>query len=402
MRATASGTLFAGLISALLLSGCEREGAREGAEKASDGAGAAPVAKAGIQRQPFGTVAEGQPAELFTLTNNRGMVVRFTNYGGIVTAIEVPDRNGKLEDVTLGFDSLQGYLGEHPYFGSLIGRYGNRIARGHFTLDGREYSLAVNNGPNALHGGLRGFNRVVWHAAPFENDSSVGAVLTYTSPDGEEGYPGTLRTQVTYTLSNDNSLSFAYRATTDRATPVNLTQHTYFNLAGDGKGDILSHQLMLNASRFTPVDSTLIPTGQLAPVKGTPFDFTQPVAIGARIDQPDVQLKNGGGYDHTWVLDRQGDGLSLAARLFEPTSGRVMEVFTTEPGVQFYSGNFLDGSITGKDGHVYRRRYGLALETQHFPDSPNHPNFPSTILRPGQEYRSETVYRFSVDNGPPR
>ena len=391
MTPNAGRSLLLALSSALLLSACGREGGQQA------GTDPATVAALSLERQPFGTTSQGEPVELFTLTNASGMRVRFTNYGGIITSIEVPDRAGTLEDVTLGFDSLAGYLGEHPYFGALVGRYGNRIARGRFTLDGKEYTLAVNNGPNHLHGGLRGFDKVVWRAEPFENDSSVGAVLSYASANGEEGYPGSLQARVTYTLTNDNALRFAYHATTDAPTPVNLTQHAYFNLAGDGEGDILDHQLVLNASRYTPVDSTLIPTGEIAPVRGTPFDFTTPTAIGARIGQDHEQLRFGGGYDHNFVLDRQGDGLSLAARLTEPTSGRVMEVLTTEPGIQFYSGNFLDGSLTGKGGHVYEHRSGLALETQHFPDSPNQPAFPTTILRPGEEYRSETVYRFSVD-----
>ena len=395
MKPAVTYALLLGSLSAASLPGCANEPAPEpAAEAVSQEA----VAKPTIEREPFGTTPEGQAVELFTLTNANGVEVRFTNYGGIITSVKVPDREGKLEDVTLGFDSLENYLGDHPYFGSLIGRYGNRIAKGRFSLDGKEYKLATNNGPNHLHGGPKGFHKVVWNAEPFQNDSSVGAVLTYTSPDGEEGYPGTLQTEVTYTLTNDNELAFEYQATTDKATPVNLTQHAYFNLAGDGERDILGHELTLNASRFTPVDSTLIPTGDIATVKNTPFDFTQPVAIGARIDQDNQQLKHGGGYDHNWVLDRQGDSLSLAARLYEPESGRVMEIFTTEPGIQFYSGNFLDGSITGKNGNVYQHRYGLALETQHFPDSPNQPNFPSTIVRPGEQYRSKTVYKFSVQN----
>jgi aldose 1-epimerase len=325
------------------------------------------------------------------------MEVRAVTYGGIILSLRVPDPGGALSDIVLGYDSLGGYLESSPYFGAIIGRYGNRIAKGRFTLDGRPYSLALNNGPNALHGGKKGFDKVVWRAEPFQKPEGVGVVFSYTSPDGEEGYAGKLDATVTYTLSDDNALAFEYHAVTDEPTPVNLTQHTYFNLAGDGSGDILGHELMLKASRFTPVDATLIPTGELRSVTGTPFDFTTPHAIGERIGAADEQIKFGGGYDHNFVLDREpSDSLQLAARVIEPRTGRVMEVSTTEPGLQFYSGNFLDGSITGKGGHVYKQRTGFCLETQHYPDSPNKPEFPSTILKPGQEYRSRTVYAFSV------
>jgi aldose 1-epimerase len=361
-----------------------------------------PPAPAGsVEKQAFGETPEGVAVDLYTLTNANGVEVRAMTYGGIVLTLRVPDRDGNLGDVVLGYDALDGYLEATPYFGAIVGRYGNRIAGGKFTLDGEEYSLAANNGPNALHGGLQGFDKVVWQAQSFQNEEGVGVVFSYTSPDGEEGYPGTLEATVTYTLTDANELVFDYHAVTDKATPVNLTQHTYFNLAGDGAGTILDHELMLNASHFTPVDSTLIPTGEILSVDGTPFDFTTPTAIGARIDDDDEQIGFGGGYDHNYVLDRgEGDALTLAARVHEPTSGRVMEVSTTEPGVQFYSGNFLDGSITGKGGHVYEQRSGLCLETQHYPDSPNKPDFPSTILQPGQEYRSRTVYRFSVQDQP--
>jgi aldose 1-epimerase len=327
-------------------------------------------------------------------------VVKFTNYGGIITSIRTPDRAGKLDDIVLGYDSLSGYLRSSPYFGAIVGRYGNRIAGGKFTLDGQTYTLAVNNGPNSLHGGLRGFDKVLWDATPFRNASGSGFTLDYTSKDMEEGYPGTLVTRVTYTLTDDDKLIVDYHATTDKATPVNLTQHTYWNLAGDGSRDILGHELTLYADSMTPVDTTLIPTGVIAPVAGTPFDFRTSTAIGARIEQRDnQQIRFGGGYDHNFVLNRAGkaaDALVHAARVVEPTTGRTLDVYSTEPGIQFYSGNFLDGSITGKAGHVYRHRYGLALETQHYPDSPNHPNFPSTILRPGQTYRSQTVFAFGV------
>src|SRR6184192_1082609 len=358
----------------------------------------------GVTRERFGTTDCGEAVSVFTLKNAHGMALRVTDYGGIILTLLVPDKNGRLDDVVLGYDSLTGYLRSSPYFGALIGRYVNRIAHGRFSLDGKTYTLATNNGPNHLHGGLRGFDKVVWDVAPFEHPDSVGLVLRYTSPNDEEGYPGTLRTTVTYTLTSANELVFDYSATTDRATPVNLTQHSYFNLAGDGKGDILGHVVTLNADRFTPVDSTLIPTGEIKSVAGTPFDFRTSTAIGARIDRNDEQLRYGRGYDHNFVLNKGGRGgkggiegdVTLAAHVYEPTTGRVMEISTTEPGLQFYSGNFLDGTLRGKHGVVYRHRYGFAMETQHFPDSPNEPAFPTTILRPGEEYRSRTVYRFTV------
>src|SRR6184192_3076907 len=352
----------------------------------------------GIARKPFGSTQRREAVSAYTLKNAHGIELQVLDYGGIIVSLRVPDRTGRVADVVLGFDSLADYQRGSPYFGALIGRYGNRIARGRFSLDGRGYTLATNNGPNHLHGGVRGFDKVVWKVAPFQHADSVGLVLTYTSPDGEEGYPGTLRTMVTYTLTDSNQLIFDYHATTDRATPVNLTQHSYFNLAGDGTGDILGHVVMLNADRFTPVDSTLIPTGDLKSVAGTPFDFRTPTPIGARIDQDDVQLRYGPGYDHNFVLNKAGDAHdpTFAARVYEPASGRVMEIYTTEPGLQFYSGNFLDGTLHGKGGVVYRRRYGFAMETQHYPDSPNKPTFPSTTLRPGESYHSRTIYKFGV------
>lgn len=357
----------------------------------------ASVEKSSVKKQAFAKTPDGADVDLYTLRNASGMEVRAISYGGIILTLRVPDRNSVLGDVVLGYDDLAGYLKASPYFGSIVGRYANRIARGRFTLDGRTYTLAANNGKNALHGGVRGFDKVVWSAEPFQDAAGVGVVFSYTSRDGEEGYPGTLRATVTYTLSDANALAFDYHATTDKATPVNLTQHTYFNLAGDGKGDVLGHELMLKASRFTPVDETLIPTGELRGVIGTPFDFRTPRAIGARIGEADEQLKLGGGYDHNFVLDREPGGAEqLAARVYEPTSGREMEVTTSEPGVQLYTGNFLDGTITGKGGHVYARRTGFCLETQHYPDSPNQKDFPTTILRPGEAYRSRTVYAFSV------
>jgi aldose 1-epimerase len=349
-----------------------------------------------VSRAPFGTLPDGRAVELFTLTNAHGVEIRAMTYGAIITAIYTPDRNGRRDDIVLGFDSVAGYLSGSPYFGAVVGRYANRIAGGHFTLDGVTYTLARNNGPNSLHGGLRGFDKVLWSAEPVRSDSAVGVRLRYTSPDGEEGYPGTLQVQVTYTLTAHDELIVDYDATTDKATPLNLSQHTYWNLHGHGQGDILDHVLSLDASRYTPVDSTLIPTGEIAPVAGTPFDFRTPAAVGARIDAANEQLGFGHGYDHNWVLDQPRPGiLSHAARLVDPVSGRAIDVSTTEPGIQFYAGNFLDGTIKGKGGQVYGHRGALCLETQHFPDSPNHPNFPSTILRPGQRYQSRTIVTFS-------
>lgn len=353
---------------------------------------------ASVRRAPFGTLPDGGPVEAFTLVNAHGLELRAITYGGIIVSLQTPDRAGRMADIVLGFDSLAGYLTNAPYFGAIIGRYANRIAGGRFTLDGTTYRLATNNGPNHLHGGVRGFDKVVWQGAPFQDEGGVGVTLTHTSPDGDEGYPGTVTARVTYTLTDRDELVVDYAATTNRATPVNLTQHSYFNLAGEGAGkDVLDHVLTIEASAFTPVDATLIPTGAVAPVAGTPFDFRTPTAIGARIDRDDPQLRLGGGYDHNFVLDREpGGGLVHAARLVEPTSGRTLDLHTTEPGLQIYSGNGLDGGLTGKGGRRYGRRCGLALETQHFPDSPNQPGFPTTILRPGGELRSRTVFRFGV------
>jgi aldose 1-epimerase len=350
-----------------------------------------------IKKEAFGKTREGQAVDLYTFSNAKGMEVRAMTYGGIILSIKAPDRSGKFDDVTLGFDSLEPYLSAPPYFGALIGRYGNRIGKARFKIDGKEYKLAVNNGPNSLHGGLKGFDKVVWQAESFDKPEGVGVAFSYTSPDGEEGYPGTLKSTVTYTLTDKNELILDYHATTDKATPVNLTNHTYFNLAGPGVRDILDHQMMINADNTTPVDSTLIPTGEIKSVQGTPFDFRKPTAIGARIDANDQQIKYGPGYDHNFVINRKGPGLVLAARVVEPTTGRVMEVSTTEPGIQFYTGNFLDGTLAGKGGHVYKRRFAFCLETQHFPDSPNKPKFPSTILKPGETYTSQTVYAFSAE-----
>jgi len=351
-----------------------------------------------ITRAPFGTLPTGEQVQAFTMTNARGLEMRVLDYGGIIVSLRTPDRTGQLGDIVLGFDDLQGYVKSSPYFGAITGRYANRIAKGRFTLDGTTYKLAVNNGPNALHGGLKGFDKVVWQAEPGTDSSGVRLVLRYTSDDGEEGYPGTLRTTVMYTLSDSNQLVIDYDATTDKPTPVNLTQHTYFNLAGEGSGTVLGHVVTIDADRYTPIDSTSIPTGELPSVAGTPFDFRTPTSIGARIDQSDPQLKNGRGYDHNFVLNRpQGStGLVHAAHVVDPTSGRTLDVSTTQPGVQFYTGNFLDGKVVGKNGHAYPFRGGFCLETQHFPDSPNQPQFPSTILRPGDTYRSRTVFAFGV------
>lgn len=349
-----------------------------------------------VERAPFGRTRDGQLVELFTLTNRRGIEIRAATYGGILVSVRTPDRAGAFDDVALGFDSLPAYLGSSSYFGALVGRYANRIGRARFTLDGRTYTLAANNGPNALHGGRRGFDKVVWAAEPFRTDSSVGMVLTHTSPDGHEGYPGTLRTRVTYTLTDRDELAIDYHAVTDKPTPVNLTQHAYWNLAGQGRGDVLGHLLTLRADSLTPVDSTLIPLDRHVPVDGTPFDFRQPTAIGARIDRRDhPQIVTGRGYDHNFVLTRRTpSGLEHAARVVEPTTGRTLDVYTTEPGMQLYTGNF--NGVKGKAGRIYARRAAFALETQHYPDSPNRPDFPSTILRPGQEYRSRTVFAFGV------
>lgn len=349
-----------------------------------------------VTRSPFGALPDGTPVEIFTLTNATGMEVRTIPYGAIVVSIRVPDRTNRIGDVVLGFDALDGYLNANPYFGAVVGRYGNRIAKGLFAIDGTTYHLATNNGPNHLHGGIRGFDKRLWRGEPFERGGDVGVVYALKSADGEEGYPGTLDVRVTYTLTPANELTVEYDAATDRPTVLNLTQHSYFNLAGEGIGDILGHRLSIDANRFTPVDSTLIPTGEIATVEGTPFDFRKATAVGARIDADHPQIKNGGGYDHNWVLNGSSGTLRHAARLEDPASGRTLDVSTTEPGMQFYSGNFLDGTITGKSGHVYRKRGALCLETQHFPDSPNHQNFPSTVLRPGERYRSKTVFAFGV------
>lgn len=352
-----------------------------------------------VQKEPFGTLPDGRSVELYTLTNSSGVTAKITNYGGHVVSLVVPDGKGAMEDVLLGHDKLEKYLDRttNPYFGCIIGRYGNRIGKARFTLDGKEYVLAANDGVNHLHGGVNGFDRQLWKAKPFTTKDTAGLELSYVSKDMEEGYPGKLKVTVIYTLTDDNQLRIDYRAVTDKPTVCNLTNHMYFNLAGQGKGNILGHELMLNASAFTPVDEGLIPTGEIRPVQGTPMDFTVPTAIGARIDADYDQLRYAKGYDHNWVLNKKkGSEMSLAASVYEPSARRLMEVWTTEPGIQFYTGNFLDGTITGKGGKVYGQRCAFCLETQHFPDSPNKPNFPSVVLRPGEVYQTTTIYKFSV------
>ncbi|HNY42998.1 MAG TPA: aldose epimerase family protein [Bryobacteraceae bacterium] len=348
-----------------------------------------------VTKTSFGKTADGTEVSLFTLKNSKGMEAAVTNYGGIVVSLKTPDKTGAIGDIVLGFDSLDGYLKEHPYLGAIVGRYGNRIGGAKFSIGGKQYKLAVNNGPNSLHGGLRGFDKKVWDATT--NDATNSLILKCSSADMEEGYPGKLDAEVTYTLTEANELRINYKAATDKETVLNLTNHTYFNLAGQGNGDILNHSIQIMSERTTPVDATLIPTGELKQVAGTPFDFTAPHKIGERINDPkDEQIKFGGGYDHNFVVDGQPGTLRPAARVTEPASGRAMEVLTTEPGIQFYTGNFLDGALTGKGGKVYQKRYGFCLETQHFPDSPNKPQFPTTALKPGETYNSTTVFRFSV------
>jgi len=349
-----------------------------------------------IEQQPFGQMPDGTSIDLYTLSNDKGVEVQITNYGGIIVSLTAPDRDRTPTDVVLGFDTLQEYVEHNPFFGALVGRYGNRIAHGRFALDGVEYELATMRGQHHLHGGRVGFDKRVWAAEPVKKEGLVGVSLSYVSPDGEENYPGTLSTTVLYTLGVRGALGIEYTATTDKPTVVNLTNHSYFNLAGAGSGDILGHELLINADRFTPVDESLIPTGELPDVSGTPFDFRQLTPIGARIDADNEQLRHGGGYDHNWVINGTPGNMRLAARAYEPMSGRTMEVHTTEPGVQFYSGNMMPRKIEGKDGQVYVRRGGFCLETQHYPDSPNQPAFPSTVLRPGEVYHTTTTFTFSA------
>ncbi len=343
-----------------------------------------------IAKEPFGKLKDGREVSLFTLSNRRNTAVKITNYGGIITSISTPDQNGKLADIVLGFNTLDEYLTEHPYFGAIIGRYGNRIAKGRFVLNETEYHLAINDGENHLHGGLVGFDKVVWDTEELRDDDAVGIGLTYLSKDGEEGYPGNLHTTVTYLLNDQNELAISYEASTDQPTVINLTNHAYFNLAGEGSGDILDHEVIINADRYTAVSDDLIPTGELISVKDSAMDFSGATKIGAGIG------KVKGGYDHNYVLNKTSNELSTAAKVFEPKSGRILEVFTTEPGVQFYTGNFLNQTLTGKTGERYGKHAGFCLEAQHFPDSPNHPEFPSTLLNPGDLYQQVTIYKFSV------
>ena len=347
-----------------------------------------------IKKDVFGILADGADVALYTLVNDRGMKARITPYGGIIVSLTAPDRDGTMGDVVLGFDALQEYVEHNPFFGCLVGRFGNRIANGKFTLDGIEYVLAQNDGQNHLHGGLKGFDKKLWGSQALETPEGPALELTYTSPDGEEGYPGTLSVKVVYTLTHDNALKIEYTATTDKPTVVNLTNHSYFNLSAGVSDTILEHEMMINADRFTPVDGTLIPTGELRPVDHTPLDFRTSTPIGARIEADDAQLKFGGGYDHNWIVNGEAGQLRLAARVTEPVSGRVMEVYTTEPAIQFYAGNMMPPSMKGKGGRVLKRRGGLCLETQHYPDSPNQPDFPSTRLEPGQVYQTTTIYKF--------
>jgi aldose 1-epimerase len=382
------GALLAGAVvagvpaSAATSSATGTEGARSGPSVASE---------------PWGRTAQG-PVERWTLNNGRGLRVKILTYGGILQSVEVPDRHRKRVNITLGFDNLADYVAKSPYFGSITGRYANRIALGRFTLDGQQYQLPINNPPNSLHGGTVGFDKQIWATTPFKRGGQVGLVMRFTSPDGDQGYPGKLRATVTYTVTRDNAIRMDYRATTDAPTIVNLTNHAYWNLAGEGSGTSENHRLLIKASRYTPVDETLIPTGALDSVRGTPMDFRRSTVIGDRIRDGFGQLVIGRGYDHNWVLDRRGSGLEVAAQVSEPRSGRVLTVLTTEPGLQFYSGNFLDGTLVGTSGRMYRQGDGLALETQHFPDSPNHANFPSTVLRPGETYRTSTIYKFGLQN----
>ena len=378
--------LFAFSLAAVIcMSGCKEKPATQKEHVAKE------TRPMSAKRETFGKTPDGEIVYLYTLTNTNGIRARITNYGAILVSLEVPDRNGNLTDITLGFDTLDGYLGTHPYFGATVGRYANRIGAAKFVLNGVEYKLAANNGPNHLHGGIKGFDKVVWKQQEIVSEGDKAFVrLSYISEDGEEGYPGNLACSVTYTLTEDNELKISYEAETDKTTVVNLTNHSYFNLAGQGTGDILGHTLMLNADKYTVVDEGLIPTGEIRDVKDSPMDFTKQMTIGSRIS------KVPGGYDHNYVLKSGGGSLALAASVHEPTSGRAMEIHTTEPGIQFYTGNFLDGSITGKAGKVYEKHYGFCLETQHFPDSPNKPSFPSVVLNPGQKYTTVTVHKFST------
>ncbi len=385
MRSTRSGVLLlsVALCCAFLVS-CESAPPPAGGPEKGE-------TKMSVEKAPYGKLPDGRQADIFTLTNSSGMKVKLTNYGAITVGLEVPDADGNLADVTLGHDTLEAWLTSTSYFGATVGRYANRIAKGKFTLDGKTYTLATNNDENHLHGGVKGFDKVLWDAETVEADGAVGVKFTYLSKDGEEGYPGNLKVTALYTLTNSNQFKVEFSATTDKPTVVNLAHHTYWNLAGAAAGDVLGHELMLAADKYTPVDAGLIPTGELKDVKGTPMDFTTPTAIGARIARVE------GGYDHNFVLRNQdGSKIALAARVVEPKSGRVMEIHTDQPGIQFYSGNFLDGAVTGKGGVAYKKHYGFCLETQHYPDSPNQPDFPPVVLRPGETYKHTMIHTFST------
>ena len=372
--------IFAGLFILGLLISCKPGKKDQNQTKSTN--------KMKIESEVFGNV-DGKEVRLFTLENNKGMIVSITNYGALITAVFTPDKNGDMADVVLGFDNLKSYVDGHPSFGSLVGRYGNRIAKGKFELDGEKYTLAINNGENHLHGGIIGFDKKVWDADPFQKDNEVGLKLHYMSPDMEEGYPGNLDVHVTYTLTEDNELKIDYLASTDKATPINLTSHSYFNLTGVQE-NIMDHKIMINADRYVAIDETLIPTGELPLCHNTAMDFKEMQTIGSRFDQVE------GGYDHCYVLNKDGKELSLAAKVEEPGSGRTLEVWTTEPGVQFYTGNFLDGSLKGIQGVFYKKNYGFCLEAQHYPDSPNQPDFPNVILSVGETYMQTTIYKFSI------
>lgn len=352
--------------------------------------------KMNIEKKTFGEIAEGIEAEIYKVTNMNGVSMSVTNYGGIITELKVPDKNGNMIDIVLGYDKVEDYIKESPYFGATIGRYGNRIAKGKFTLNNTEYILASNDGSNHLHGGVKGFDKVLWDLEVFQKETELGVVMKYTSKDGEEGYPGNLDVTVIYTLTDNNELKIDYLATTDKPTICNLTNHSYFNFKDAGGSTILDHELQILADKYTPIDSTSIPLGELMPVDGTPFDFREPKKIGRDINEENEQIKNGIGYDHNFVLNGKIGDLRLAARVVEYTSGIIMEIFTEEPGIQFYSGNFLDGSLTGKNGTIYHKRSGFCIETQHFPDSPNQPDWPTTTLNPGETYKTSTIHKFSV------
>lgn len=396
--ARGADTLIANGLVKIPIPSRDREGAAtrfDGGQHASNSQTAARNSKPGINMTIFGKMPDGRTVHLYTMTNRNGMQVAVTSYGARIVSINVPDRHGNMADVVLGFDNLEGYLGKDPFFGATVGRYANRIANGKFTLDGVQYTLPINDGPNSLHGGPQGFDKQVWTGREI-SQSAPAVEFSYLSKNGEAGYPGDLHVNVVYRLEEDNALRIDYTATTDKDTVINLTNHSYFNLSGQGSGSILNEEVMINAKSFTPINSTMIPTGEIRSVGGTPFDFRTLTRIGARINEDNQQLKYAHGYDDNFVLDRESAGLVLAARAVDPESGRVLECYTTEPGVQFYTGNFLDGTIHGKGGKVYGHRSGFTFETQHFPDSPNHPTFPSTELKPGETYHQTTIFKFST------